>query len=134
MSKILNCIWWWGSSSGDPRSVDYTLLLIFVAASHQTGLYTRSMTRRSINVRIRGGGSVTNRGLSPAGLWCISPTRTWPSRSREPYGLKSAFVGLRRYHLYCHCSQDRNTSCKYNIELFGLRIIIWRYNCSQRII
>ena len=40
--------------------------LIFVAASHQTGLDTRSMTRRSTIVGILGEG--TNRGSNPAGL------------------------------------------------------------------
>ena len=25
--------------------------------------------------------------------WCSSPTRRWPSRSRRPFGLKSAFTG-----------------------------------------
>ena len=49
-----------------------SLVDIFVTASHQARHDSRSMTRRSIKVRIR-----------------------WPSWGRGPYGLKSAFVGLR---------------------------------------
>ena len=43
--------------------------LIFVSASHKTGLETRSMTQRSIIVRIYGRGwSSMSQGLNPAGL------------------------------------------------------------------
>ena len=42
---------------------------IFVTASHQTGLDTKSMTRRTILVGVYGRGrSGTNRSWSPAGL------------------------------------------------------------------
>ena len=46
---------------GDPLGI------IFVAASHQTGLDTRSKARRSIKVGIKGRGrSGTSRDLNPA--------------------------------------------------------------------
>ena len=48
--------------------------MIFIAASHQTELDTRSKARRPIKVGIKGrGGSGTSRDLNPAGL-CYSST------------------------------------------------------------
>ena len=49
------------------------LLWLFVAASHQTGLDTRSKARRPIKVGIEGRGrSGTSRDSNPAGLCCSS--------------------------------------------------------------
>ena len=46
---------------------------LFVAASHQTGLDTRSKARRPFKVGIKGRGrSGTNRDSNPAGLCCSS--------------------------------------------------------------
>ena len=46
---------------------------LFVAASHQTGLDTRSKARRPIKVGIKGRGrSGTSRDSNPAGLCCSS--------------------------------------------------------------
>ena len=46
---------------------------LFVAASHQTGLDTRSKARRPIKVGIKGRGrSRTSRDSNPAGLCCSS--------------------------------------------------------------
>ena len=72
------------------------LFKIFVAASHQTGLDTRSKAQRPIKVGIKGRGrSGTSRDSNPAGLYigdkgCSSPTRRWPNRSWGPFGLESA--------------------------------------------
>ena len=64
---------------------------LFVTASHQLKLDTRSMTRRSIIVEVEGrGGAGSSRDSNPAGLyWSSVPTGRWPSRSREPFGLDS---------------------------------------------
>ena len=54
-------------------SVDEILLPIFVAASHQTRLDTRSKARRPIKVGIKGRGrSGRSRDSNPAGLCCSS--------------------------------------------------------------
>ena len=46
---------------------------LFVAASHETGLDTRSKARRPIKVEIKGRGrSGTSRDSNPAGLCCSS--------------------------------------------------------------
>ena len=49
-----------------------TIRGLFVAASHQTGLDTRSKARRSIKVGIRGGKVGNESRLEPAGLSCSS--------------------------------------------------------------
>ena len=60
------------------------LYLLFVAASHQTGLDTRSMTRRPIIVGIWWRGrSGTSRGSNPAGL-CCSLTHSVKCGPNEP--------------------------------------------------
>ena len=55
-----------------PESIRLDLCL-FVAASHQRGLDTRSKARRPIKVEIKGRGrSGANRDSNPAGLCCSS--------------------------------------------------------------
>ena len=51
----------------------FLLRIIFVAASHQTGLDTKSIAWRPIKVRLKGRGkSGTSRDLNPPGLCCSS--------------------------------------------------------------
>ena len=83
----------------DDDDDDDLLCGLFVSASHQTGLDTRSMTRRSIIEDIQGRGrSGTSRGSSPAGLcwssahfvqcWPDEPSGTWTQiwvQARMPY-------------------------------------------------
>ena len=59
-------------------------LIVFASAFHQTGLDTRSMTRRPIKVGIKGmAKSGTNRDSNPAGL-CRSLTHEVQCESNEP--------------------------------------------------
>ena len=55
------------------KAIIYLESMIFVAASHQTGLDTRSKARRPIKVRIKGKGRLgISRDSNPAGLCCSS--------------------------------------------------------------
>ena len=69
------------------QMLDDLCTAIFVSASHQTGLDTRSMTRRSIIVGIEGRRDRARADWNPAGLcWSSAllvqcgpgePSRTW---------------------------------------------------------
>ena len=60
----------WSRVASESVHVDLSL---FVAASHQTGLDTKSKARRPIKVGIKGRGrSGTSRNSNPAGLCCSS--------------------------------------------------------------
>ena len=63
---------------------------IFVASTHQTGLDTRSMTRRSIKVEIRVEGGRARALVTMMRL--AHPKVVQPKPG--PYGLKSTFAGL----------------------------------------
>ena len=66
--------WVGGVSYNSPRIQSvYNKLRLFVAASHQTRLDTRSKARWPIKVGIKGRGrSGTSRDSNPAGLFCSS--------------------------------------------------------------
>ena len=66
---------------------------VFATVSHQTGLDTRSMTRRPIKVGIKGMGWLgTSRDSNPAGL-CWSLTHLVQCESNEPSSFTDPNLG-----------------------------------------
>ena len=70
--------------------------MIFVAASHQTGLDTRSNARRPIKMGIKRGGSGTSRDSNPAGL-CYSSTHFVQSGSNKASSFTNPFLDPGTY-------------------------------------
>ena len=62
-------------------SINSFISSIFASASHQTGLDTRSMTRRSIIMGIRGGEGGSRAGLEPYLSWLIIGSLSGPDET-----------------------------------------------------
>ena len=74
-----------------------SILFLFVAVSHQTGLDTRSKFRRPIKVRIKGRGrSGTSQDSNPAGL-CCSSAHLMQCEPDEASSFTDPIVGLGTY-------------------------------------
>ena len=73
-------------------------MLLFVTASHQTGLDTRSMNRRSIKVEIRGGEDQARAKAQALVTDASSPPKGGPA---EAEGLMASSLPLLN-RVHCH--------------------------------